>query len=373
MQRDFHYYCIGVLARAAGFSSEDALTVAYASQYVDDATESEPIPLQVQEGELAFEPVRTSYATLEQLRSLSWSAQKRVWIPFHFIPARPFHAQEGESFSFVTKRGSDSPFVQQLLERAASEPPENRKRRLCRIGIALHTYADTWAHQRFSGRQNRTENDAENIHLYHRDDDTWEHPTIENILFDILPEIGHAEVLFFADVAYQKWNYLQAASNQRVERDNSQEFLGAAKTIYGWLRATKEKEGDGAAFKEWEELEPTIHELLLGGPEAEIGLMQRLTLSAYRAYCAFDVERRCERWRGAFAHLFEPISDRYAYDRKRWRDEAFEGDTEWDDFTLRDWEQISPRKTKPDFWDCRWVHFHRAALRQRHFVLENLP
>jgi hypothetical protein len=25
MQKDFHYYCIGVLARAAGFSSEDAL------------------------------------------------------------------------------------------------------------------------------------------------------------------------------------------------------------------------------------------------------------------------------------------------------------------------------------------------------------
>jgi hypothetical protein len=40
MEKDFHYYCIGVLAKAAGFDKGDALTIAYASQYVDDATES---------------------------------------------------------------------------------------------------------------------------------------------------------------------------------------------------------------------------------------------------------------------------------------------------------------------------------------------
>jgi hypothetical protein len=38
MQKDFHYYCTAVLARAAGFSPRDALTIAYASQYVDHST-----------------------------------------------------------------------------------------------------------------------------------------------------------------------------------------------------------------------------------------------------------------------------------------------------------------------------------------------
>ena len=36
MQRDLHYYGIGALARAAGFNRDDALTIAYASQYTDD-------------------------------------------------------------------------------------------------------------------------------------------------------------------------------------------------------------------------------------------------------------------------------------------------------------------------------------------------
>ena len=51
MQKDFHYYCIAILARAAGFGKSDALNIAYASQYVDDSTESEPIKV----GELPFE------------------------------------------------------------------------------------------------------------------------------------------------------------------------------------------------------------------------------------------------------------------------------------------------------------------------------
>jgi hypothetical protein len=78
MEKDFHYYCIGTLARASGFAPEDALTIAYASQYVDDSTESEPMRI----GEMIFDPVRTSY---EGLRSYDWSVQKRVLIPFHFI------------------------------------------------------------------------------------------------------------------------------------------------------------------------------------------------------------------------------------------------------------------------------------------------
>ena len=36
LQKDCHYYCIGALAWAAGFSRDDALLLAYASQYVDD-------------------------------------------------------------------------------------------------------------------------------------------------------------------------------------------------------------------------------------------------------------------------------------------------------------------------------------------------
>ena len=46
MQIDFHYCTIRVLAEKAGFSHEEAQTIAIASQYIDDATLYRPIRLQ---------------------------------------------------------------------------------------------------------------------------------------------------------------------------------------------------------------------------------------------------------------------------------------------------------------------------------------
>jgi hypothetical protein len=71
MREDLHYHCIDILAKAAGFKEHDALTIAYASQYVDDSTESEPI----QVGDMIFGPVRTAHSGLE---SFEWSVQERV-------------------------------------------------------------------------------------------------------------------------------------------------------------------------------------------------------------------------------------------------------------------------------------------------------
>jgi len=371
MQKDFHFYCVGVLARAAGFGSQDALTIAYASQYVDDATESEPIPVQTEQGELKFDPVRTSYTALQQLKSLEWSAQKRVWIPFHFIPPQPFSAQKSKPFSFVTQAGS--PFAQQLLDWAADGLPANRKYRLCRIGIALHTYADTWAHQGFSGRQSRVENDIGNLRIHHRDTGKEGHLGIENIIFDALPEIGHAEALYLADLAYQKWSYRRTVSKEDIERDNTAQFLLAARAIYDWLRTIKANETGESAFKTWDEIEAQIAELLAEEPKSEPDFLQKITLPAYRAYCAMDVEQRCKKWRSVFANLFGSMARHYNYDPKKWRGKAVEGDVDWDDYTPEDWQRMSPRKAKRGFWNSSWVHFHRAALRQRHFVLERLP
>jgi hypothetical protein len=62
MEQDFHYYTIYHLSVLAGFSKSDAQTIAYASQYVDDATESEPIrPFEDQ----YFDTARTAHYNLE--------------------------------------------------------------------------------------------------------------------------------------------------------------------------------------------------------------------------------------------------------------------------------------------------------------------
>jgi hypothetical protein len=41
MEKDFHFYLIYALAETAGFADDEAFTVAYASQFVDDNNEKQ--------------------------------------------------------------------------------------------------------------------------------------------------------------------------------------------------------------------------------------------------------------------------------------------------------------------------------------------
>lgn len=334
MQKDFHYYCIGVLAKAAGFDKSDALTIAYASQYVDDSTESEPLRV----GNLMFDPVRTAHIGL---KAYDWSTQKRVYIPFHFIPPNPIRSPRD---TFVT--APNSPFALRILKEAYEEQLELR--RLCAIGAGLHTLADTWAHQGFSGRQHR-ENDVESI--YHREGKRWKLLLLENFYLDVLPQIGHAEAGHFPDQSFLTWKYTRKSTNEELERNNTNEFLTAAKTIYHQLRGVDKSKSDPPIS--WEDIGTVIRDLLADREQ--------------------DIEKRCGNWRGRFQYMFDPLN--FRYDSRAWRNDALEphdeADTDWDDFKPSDFRRLQ-FPMKPGFYDSLWVQFHRAALRQRHLVLENL-
>lgn len=368
MQKDFHYYCIAILARGAGFNSADALVIATASQYVDDATEGEQIPIQLNGSIVNFDPVLTAYKKLDALQAIDWSAQKRVWIPFHFIPGEPFEPEHTLPYNFITRPGSN--FASLLVEKAANEPIQRYKRRLCRIGIALHTYADSWPHQDFSGRKATGENNVEAIHLYEPQEAAWEHLKIENIVFDLLPMMGHAQAGYFPDLAFQQWKFTLVPSPGEISRNNAVMFLEAARNIYDRLSGMEK--ADPAPPISWSELEPKIWGLL-----SQSGLqpkyIQALLHSIDRAFQAEASEKRCQLWRQAFSHYFGDLSDQYFYDPTAWREAALTGDVDWDEYTRKDWEVSAPRTVKTGFWDSYWVHFHRAALRQRHLVLERLP
>lgn len=368
MQKDFHYYCIGVLAKAAGFNSVDALTIAYASQYVDNSTESELIRLEVGSDYLMFDPVRTAHIGLE---SLEWSTQKRIYLPFHFVPPKQFKPADLDvngTFSLITR--SNSPFAQSLLDKAETEPLENYNLRLCRIGIALHTYADAWSHEGFSGRQNK-ENDVGSIYLYDRKKDKYDQLHVLEKMLDILPQIGHAEAGFYPDLAFQKWKCEfghRQPPNNRAERDNVEHFINAADFIYKRLK-DMQKTG-GISLTPWGEIEPRIRKLLSYGPSAKPGIIDQVSLKAYTSYSNRELGDSCERWKKEFGNWFD---GGLSYDHLDWRNKAVYGDTDWDDYTMRDWDRILPFKPRPGFWNSLWVNFQRAALRQRHYVLENLP
>ncbi len=330
MEKDFHYYCIAVLARAAGFSAPDALTVGYASQYVDDATESETIRV----GTLLFDPVRTAYAGL---KSYDWSVQKRVYLPFHFLPPAPMTTTDA---SFVTT--TDSSLAQALLAEARRSAPGLR--RLCAIGVALHTYADTWAHEGFSGRDH-PENDVQGLQV--RKAGAWQGLAVEDFLLDLLPAIGHAQAGHLPDRPFLEWRCARPATG----RHNAPAFLAAAKASYtGLARLAPAKAADRTP---WADLAPTLEALFAVEDDSTDG--------------------RCTEWQARFTSLFP--AGAYAYDADAWRADALGARPP----KVPVWEpgQLAPVEPpryplKPGFLDSPWVQFHRAALRQRHFVLESL-
>ena len=329
MQVDFHYYCVFVLAFHAGFNREEARTVAYSSQYVDDATESRPINLE----RYPFDPVRTAYYSL---KAYNWDVQKKIYIPFHFLPPEPL--RNTQCFTYVTQPNSN--FAQILLREASKKKKEKW---LHRLGIALHTYADTWAHQGFSGRQNK-ENDVEEINLYGRE--KWKKLLWENILFDALPMIGHCEANRFPDLPFLTWKY-ENYRGEWIERNNSEIFLLAAKTVFRHLcRVT------GQRRSRWQPLETPIKELL---------------------QCDRDINERCKAWKERFPEIFVTQED--LYDSVAWRKEALrtesDGNYYWDNLSPDEFEKLN-LKVKEDFFSSNWVSFQRAAFQQRNFVLYNL-
>ena len=337
MNADFHYYAVAVLARAAGFTAEDALTIAYASQYVDDATESAPLRV----GEFLFEPVRSAH---QGLRTYSWAVQKKVHIPFHFLPAYPFDPGRVPDPHFETQ--ADSPFANEVLNKALRGPLGLYG--LCSIGIALHVYADTWAHQKFSGKKDNV-NDVRDIRLYL--DGRWKKPFWQNLYLDLLPRVGHPQASDYPDIAWLNWRYRHGRprSSKLVSRDNPRLFLQSAERIYGHLSNASKTEISSEVIP-WETIEKPFRRIL-GSP-----------LAAANA---------CAEWKSEFGGLFG--GREYHYDRLRWRAEAL-GDVRgirWDKKRPASFKRMW-FKLKADFFDSAWVQFHRAAQKHRHFVLERL-
>ncbi|HNW27912.1 MAG TPA: hypothetical protein PKN50_05520 [Spirochaetota bacterium] len=368
MQTDFHFYCVAVLARAAGFTPDDALVLAYASQYVDDATEGDLIPITVNGGEFRFDPVRTCYDGLATVETLGWSGEKKVFIPFHYLPPEVFDPARSDDYTFITHRGS--PFSRMLLDWVLKEPRKNHKRRLCRIGAALHTFADTWAHSYFSGRWHGDENAVDSIKIFNRSGKPIP-SQIENRVYKLMPTVGHGEALFLPDIAYKIWGCERHSINLTVSKDNVDWYVECAREIYTWLRGLKVSRNTIP----WKDIEPKIRSLF-GASWKEPGRITRMILPLYYRYSVQDLAERCENWKTEFSGLFAGARRPYHYDKRIWRKEALRGNVEWDGYSKKKWARVAKASTfqaRGNFWDSLWVHFHRAVLQQRNFVMERLP
>lgn len=219
MEKDFHFYVTYALANKAGFSNDDAYIIAYSSQYVDDNNESQyprkggppQFPFGIRTNGGFFRPIMTQSMSV---KSLVYEIQKFVYVPFHFLPGDSNQPIDGAYSRYSTT--PDSQNARKLLRTAlATNDPY-------RVGIAAHTFADTWSHQNFTGY----EEDWNSV--FH-----WRNP-----FRALAPNIGHADVGHLADEISTTWNDYRLDKPHR-KRNNRKTALQACKRIFQEFRTAR--------------------------------------------------------------------------------------------------------------------------------------
>ena len=160
MNRDAHYYAILAFCRACGFKKNSAHVIAYASQFVDDAKIN---LIFFNRSSLIFEhdivenrPALFNMATCHsyfRIKTFNYEAMVNNTCAFHFVPGC-----KGENFTKKLRCKEESPVILDLLNDVSLEDD------LIKLGIVLHTYADTFSHQGFSGMLSKV-NDIKNCKL----------------------------------------------------------------------------------------------------------------------------------------------------------------------------------------------------------------
>jgi hypothetical protein len=202
MDKEFHYHITGLIARRAGFSEKDAVTIAHAAQLVDDNdflcvihgrdhTESEPYEVYISQTMDILKPKRDLM---------------RIYPIFHFLPGDPLapsaRRSDGKMHILTTTPGNA---LARKVMKAARE--DRSPFRLHRLGVAAHAFADTWAHQNFVG---------------------W-YDGINGQDLNLLPNIGHADFIHHPDWVAHLWNDSRIIDSQV---NNTHRFLDAAKCLF---------------------------------------------------------------------------------------------------------------------------------------------
>lgn len=384
MQIDGHHTATYVAARSAGFRHDEAATIAYAAQYVDDATNDGPILFE--NSEYLYARIASAHGTVDYHNVID-VANHLAWLPFHFLPGNgglgaTEEPEGGELAKLVCVQDSH---VARDMVRAAMRD-RGSPRELHRLGIAMHVYADTFTHQGFIGaicEANRVTDrrssdprydvriERETIReiastLWRRTKAWWallvmsvlqaarerKWPTTFWRDFRAKTPLGHAAADTFPDQPYLDWSYTDW-QGRRVERSNPRHFAEAVDLMTRVMRAWRA--GDAA-------LATASH---AGLDPADAQLVDRL-------FCEFDDadgRQRHRRWlqvieRGEFS--FGPASLRY--DGKgvgSWKHAAL-GATKFRDSGLERY------RYSPAFLSSDWKHFHDALQAHRNAVVHDI-
>ena len=280
MQYDMHYYGTYAMAAAAGIPKEDAETIATAAQFVDDQNFTRWQFSQSGEGILgvatAHHPLESGHRTL--CRDDERNDNRRVWVPFHFLPGA-----EGQTFEEKMLCRKDSRVVNKMLDHYLDPAimNEHKHHGLHLMGIAAHVYADTFSHYGFSGissDHNKIVNDSIQIDASHSKK-TLEHinkqgkslfARIQKLCnsitgsFTELVSLGHGAVLTNPDRPYLKWSFRYETDNRLSTRDNTATFLEACEKLHARFRqfANVYYDATPETLYPWEEIKDPVEKIL---------------------------------------------------------------------------------------------------------------
>lgn len=213
MDREFHYWVTGLIAEYAGFSPKDCRTIAYSSQYTDDNN----VTIEVYANDAAPEPsFRTHVSQTENILKPQREILN-IYPIFHFIPgdmAKAPARKDGQTYPLITTPDSShaNKIFAYTLSNSVSRYLAKDRRCLYRVGLAAHSYVDTWAHQNFCG--------------YYSD--------MNGLPGVLLPDIGHFDAMHNPDMVNHQWTDDRLVNSIIINNDR---FIAAAKRLYGYFVA----------------------------------------------------------------------------------------------------------------------------------------
>jgi hypothetical protein len=340
MQVDFHHGVTYVLARLAGFGPGDASIIAASSQYVDDAVESGAVTF---DNGAMYKRISSAHKMLDY-RNCEELASHLVWVPFHFLPGNGgCPAGQDPDGTFIRKVVCvpNSPVAQDVLRWSIAQG--RLPYGLYRLGITMHVYADTWAHQGFAG-VNHVINHATDLAGPDGKPDDSLADKLKNYFLNTALPLGHGAVLSNPDKPFLVWSYTNGLG-ERVQRDNPRDYLEACDCM---VRAMQR-------FRAGDDQAPAA-----GPRNADRDMLDRLL----RTITHPDGTDRHVAWLSAIeqgAFSFGPEKVSYVGEGEgSWKHQAL-GEASGGKYAYR-----------PEFLGSHWKRFHDALQAHRFDVLHHI-
>jgi hypothetical protein len=355
MQIDFHHATTWVVARAAGFSEADANIIAYASQYVDDATNYGYINFT---NGAAYERVPSAhgmldYKNLEQLKNM------KVWVPFHFLPGNGgLPAGENPKGSFIQKLvcKPGSYVAEDMVNECIRE--KDRPYALHRLGITSHVFVDTWGHQGFAGVQHdinkvtelKGASEEPAAGLIEKVGHYFSELAQENI-----PSLGHGQALSNPDLPYESWRYTNGL-NEIVIRNNPVDFMTAADELC-------------KVYQRYIAVDPALDSSEDSAVEItglSLAVKERIA-ECFTLFNTSDGKERHARWLSAIENDFFGLGaarvDYIPKGKGSWKHQALATTNSVDD---------DEYEFSSEFITSDWKYFHDAAKKHRLAIIDDI-